>query len=73
MALGFVGCPRALGRKRVAISNNAENSRIDSDVMTPLKRMYSGKMDVNFERSPLEALPQDILVSVEVHFFELRV
>ena len=73
MALEFVGFPRALGRKRVAISNNAETSRIDSDSMTPLKRMYCGKMDVSFERPPLEALPRDILVSVIVPFFELRI
>ena len=72
MALEFLGRPRALGRKRVAISSNAETSS-GSDSMAPLKRMCSGKMDVSFERSPLEALPQDLLVSVEVSFFEHRI
>ncbi|XP_027347737.1 F-box protein At1g61340-like [Abrus precatorius] len=67
MALGFEGYSytRALGRKRVVVSNNGESSSLDSNsAMTPLKRMCSGRINFNSERSRLEALPLDILIRV---------
>ncbi|KAJ1388097.1 F-box-like domain superfamily [Sesbania bispinosa] len=67
MALGFEGYSytRALGRKRVVVSNNVEASPLDSSpVMTPLKRVCSGRITINEERSRLEALPLDILIRV---------
>lgn len=68
MALGFESYSygRALGRKRVVVSNNnAEASPLGSSpVMAPLKRVCSGRFSFNSERSRLEALPQDVLVSV---------
>ncbi|KAK7319606.1 hypothetical protein RJT34_04329 [Clitoria ternatea] len=65
--LGFEGYSytRALGRKRVVVSNNVETSSIDSNSgVTPLKRMCSGKITFNCERSRLEALPLDVLIRV---------
>ncbi|KAF7803550.1 F-box protein [Senna tora] len=64
MALGFAGYTRSLSRKRIAISNNVEVSPLDSNSTTPLKRMRSGILTVNSERSRLEALPEDILIRV---------
>ena len=69
MALGFEGYSytRALGRKRVVVSSNVEASPLDSHpVMAPLKRVCSGRFNFNSERSPLEALPLDILVRVPI-------
>ncbi|TKY71626.1 F-box protein [Spatholobus suberectus] len=62
MAIGLEGhsYTRTLGRKRVVISNNEEAS----PQVTPLKRMCSGRISLNSERSPLEALPQEILFQV---------
>jgi len=59
MALGFEGYSytTALGRKRVALVHNVE-------VLSPLKRTRSEKITFDSERSPLEALPLEILVSV---------
>ncbi|KAK7362948.1 hypothetical protein VNO77_05073 [Canavalia gladiata] len=65
--LGFEGYSytRTLGRKRVVVSNNAEASSLDSNSpMTPLKRMCSGRITFNSERSRLEGLPLDILIRV---------
>ncbi|OIV91635.1 hypothetical protein TanjilG_09047 [Lupinus angustifolius] len=47
-------CTRTLGRKRVEASPPA----------SPLKRMCSGGITFNSDKSPLEALPLDILVKV---------
>ncbi|MED6145141.1 hypothetical protein PIB30_022284 [Stylosanthes scabra] len=68
MAIGFEGYnytrTRSLGRKRV-VSSNVEGSPLDSDpVMTPIKRVCSGRFNFNSERSLLEALPLDILIRV---------
>ncbi|CAJ1936326.1 unnamed protein product [Sphenostylis stenocarpa] len=59
MALGFEGYSytTALGRKRVVLLHNKEGS-------SPLKRMCSEKITIDSERSPLEALPFDILLKV---------
>ncbi|RYR65777.1 hypothetical protein Ahy_A03g011696 isoform B [Arachis hypogaea] len=67
MAIGFEGYnftrTRSLGRKRV-VSGNVEGSPLDSETdMAPLKRVCSGRFNFNSERSLLEALPLDILVS----------
>lgn len=67
MALGFDGYnyTRALGRKRVVVSNKVEASTHGSNpVMTPLKRVCSGRFTSISERSCLEALPFDILIRV---------
>ncbi|KAE9591532.1 hypothetical protein Lal_00039080 [Lupinus albus] len=62
MALGFDNCfARALGRKRVVISNNLKASK---PMNTPLKRVCSGRFTSISERSCLEALPFDILIKV---------
>lgn len=73
MTLGFESYSfgRALSRKRIVVSNNAEDSsvQIESDpVIAPLKRMCSDKFTFNCERSRLEALPQDLLVSINFNF-----
>lgn len=62
--LGAVRYTRGLGRKRVVISNNGEASPVDSSPMTPLKKLCGDRVVVDSdERSRLEALPQDVLVS----------
>ncbi|KAF9594881.1 hypothetical protein IFM89_035042 [Coptis chinensis] len=53
---GVVRCTGAFGRKRV------EPSPCSSPFRTPLKRQCSVKL--NFDKSLLEALPQDILVRI---------
>lgn len=63
LELGFVKYTRALGRKRIGISNNGEPSPTDSYPSTPLKKQRSGKLVSDSETSALEALPQEILVS----------
>lgn len=67
LGLGFVRYNRGLGRKRILITNVVETSSFDSAIRTPLKRQCSDKMvDLDCdERSRLEALPQDILVSIK--------
>ena len=65
MALGFEGFSytTALGRKRVVLLHNGE-------VLSPLKRTRSEKITLDSDRSPLEALPLEILVSiVDFSFF----
>ncbi|XP_061350530.1 F-box protein At1g61340-like [Gastrolobium bilobum] len=61
MEIGFEGyCyTRALGRKRVLVSNNVEDSPLNPN---PLKRTCSGRMTLNSEISRLETLPHDILI-----------
>ncbi|XP_020221505.1 F-box protein At1g61340 [Cajanus cajan] len=64
MSIGLEGFSYTLtlGRKRVVVSNNVEAS---PQVTNPLKRMCSSdRISLNSEASPLEALPQDILVQV---------
>ncbi|OIW13863.1 hypothetical protein TanjilG_31752 [Lupinus angustifolius] len=62
MALGFDNCyARALGRKRVVVSNNVEAS---NPMNSSLKRVCSGTFSSISERSSLEALPFDILIKV---------
>ncbi|KAE7995573.1 hypothetical protein FH972_000353 [Carpinus fangiana] len=64
LGLGFVRYTRGLGRKRVLISNNLEASPMDSAPKTPTKRRYSEGVVLEAERSPLEALTEDILIRV---------
>ncbi|KAM1363730.1 hypothetical protein ACFX15_028076 [Malus domestica] len=68
MELGFVKYTRALGRKRIGISNNGEEaSPADLYPNTPLKKQRSGKMiweSKTAASSALEALPQEILIKV---------
>lgn len=68
MGLQFEGYTygRALGRKRVVISNNGDSSSIEScATRTPLKRLCSGTfISSNSEMSRLETLPQDLLIRV---------
>lgn len=62
--LGLVNYTRGLGRKRIVISNNGDALfPLNSSLETPLKKRCGERMAVVSERSPLEALPQDILVS----------
>jgi len=73
MTLGFdtYSYGRALGRKRVVVSNNDEASSLEIDSnprMVSLKRMCSGRFNSVSEKSRLEALPQDLLVSFEINF-----
>ncbi|XP_042519778.1 F-box protein SKIP27-like [Macadamia integrifolia] len=63
--LGQVYCTRAMGRKRIVVSNYVESLTPSSHFRTPSKRrlnMVRNKDDS--EKSLLEALPQDILVRV---------
>ncbi|BFG27654.1 F-box protein [Prunus yedoensis var. nudiflora] len=64
LELGFVKYTRALGRKRIGISNNGEASPTDSYPSTPLKKQRSGKLIWDSETSALEALPQEILIKI---------
>ena len=72
LGLGFVRYTRGLGRKRIGISNEMEESLpLDSATNVPLlKRQCSERMmimmmmiDDYYEKSALESLPQDVLVS----------
>lgn len=75
LGLGFVRYTRGLGRKRVLISIAEETSSFDSAIKSSLKRQCSEKMiDFNCDqRSRLEALPQDILVSIKMQAFQICV
>lgn len=64
LGLGFVRYTRALGRKRILISNNFEASPIDSAPKISSKKRCGERMTLESERSLLEALPQDILIRV---------
>lgn len=63
LGLGFLRFTGGLGRKRVLVSNDLEDSPIYSAPRTPPKKHCAEKMVLDAERSSLEALPQDILVS----------
>lgn len=72
LGLGFVRYTRGLGRKRIEISNEMEESLpLDSATEFPLlKRQCSERMvmmmiDDYHEKSALESLPQDVLVSTK--------
>lgn len=72
LGLGFVRYTRGLGRKRILIANGEETSSFDSATKSSsLKRQCSEKMiDFNCDgKSRLEALPQDILVSIKMQAF----
>ncbi|XP_047329388.1 F-box protein At1g61340-like [Impatiens glandulifera] len=59
LGLGFISYTRSMSGKRIAISINNETES------TPLlKKQCSQKMDLNFLRSQLEALPHDILMKI---------
>ncbi|PON50415.1 F-box domain containing protein [Trema orientale] len=68
--LGLVKYTRAFGRKRILITNNGEDTPLDSISKTPFKKNRFGKggMVLDQERSsdysPLEALPQEILIMI---------
>ncbi|XWS12732.1 hypothetical protein CRYUN_Cryun37aG0115800 [Craigia yunnanensis] len=73
--LGFVRYTRGLGRKRIGISNEMEESLpLDSATNVPLlKRQCSERMmmmmmmmmmDDYHEKSALESLPQDVLIRI---------
>ncbi|CAK8577800.1 unnamed protein product [Lathyrus sativus] len=70
MDSGFNSCSYCgtLGRKRIVVSNNYEGSSDEEDesipVRSPLKRMCSGKFNSVYDKSRLEALPQDVLIRV---------
>ncbi|CAL5183364.1 unnamed protein product [Lathyrus oleraceus] len=55
-----IGFSKSLGRKRVIVSENMESF----STFTPLKRVYSGRFNFNYDISLLESLPQDILFHV---------
>lgn len=58
--LGCVRFSRSFGRNRVVISNDME---VDSCFETPMKMHCEGKCGFVEEKSVIESLPQDILVS----------
>ncbi|CAL5375703.1 unnamed protein product [Camellia sinensis] len=61
LGLGFVRYTRSMSGKRIALSSNME---VDSTVTTPrMKKPRSEKM-LSFDKSLLEALPQDILIRI---------
>ncbi|XVF87579.1 hypothetical protein PTKIN_Ptkin18bG0131600 [Pterospermum kingtungense] len=69
--LGLVRCSSGLGRKRVGISNDMEESmHLDSVTGVPLlKRQRSERLmmmmaDDCHEKSALELLPQDVLIRI---------
>ncbi|XP_041026181.1 F-box protein SKIP27 [Juglans microcarpa x Juglans regia] len=64
LGLGFLRFTGGLGRKRVLVSNDLEDSPIDSAPRTPPKKQCAERMVLDAERSSLEALPQDILIRV---------
>lgn len=75
LGLGCVRYTRGLGRKRILISNAGDSSSSSSSdsssevvCTTPLKRQCSEKIialesETESEKSVLESLPQEILVS----------
>lgn len=65
-SVSFGGEARALGRKRIGISDFEDS---DWSPKTPLKKQRSGTFDFDTETSQLEALPQEILVSPKPQFF----
>ena len=69
LGLGYVRYTRAFGRKRILISNHFEGLAIDSAPKTPSKKMCGERLGLDSERSLLEALPQDILVSTKFFSF----
>lgn len=69
--LGLVRYTRTFGRKRIVISNNGEASPMDSSPMSPLRKLCGDRMVVDSERSRLEALPQDVLVSPKFSSFNI--
>lgn len=82
MGLGFDSYSYclALGRKRVVVSNIHEGSSSPSSGeedesnprRSPLKRMCSGKFNSVSEKSRLESLPQDVLVSIAISFLPFQ-
>ncbi|KAF5475594.1 hypothetical protein F2P56_007386 [Juglans regia] len=64
LGLGFLRFTGGLGRKRVLVSNDLEDSPIDSAPRTPPKKQCAERMVLDAGRSSLEALPQDILIRV---------
>lgn len=71
LGLGFVRFTRGLGRKRVEISNDMDETLpIESTISVPLlKRQCSERMmmmmiDDYHEKSALESLPQDVLIRI---------
>lgn len=58
--LGCVRFSRSFGRERVVISNDME---IDSCFVTPMKMHCEGNCGFVSDKSVIESLPQDILVS----------
>nr|POE44912.1 hypothetical protein CFP56_75976 [Quercus suber] len=65
LGLGYVRYARAFGRKRILISNHFQGLAIDSAPKTLSKKMCGKRLGLDSERSFLEALPQDILVSTK--------
>lgn len=67
LGFGIVRYTRGLGRKRIVISCNEEDSSIDLTPKAPSKRRCSAvSTTVDADRSLLEALPQEILVSTNI-------
>uniref|UniRef100_A0A7N0REI5 F-box domain-containing protein n=1 Tax=Kalanchoe fedtschenkoi TaxID=63787 RepID=A0A7N0REI5_KALFE len=72
IGFGAVRATRGLGRKRVGISKEEEsescssgNSELELELGTPLKRQCSEKFELlESDMSPLEALPQELLIRV---------
>ncbi|GMP74880.1 hypothetical protein CsSME_00032148 [Camellia sinensis var. sinensis] len=58
---GFVRYTRSMSGKRIALSSNME---VDSTVTTPRMKKHCSEKMMSFDKSLLEALPQDILIRI---------
>ena len=68
LELGLVRYARAFGRKRIVISTNGGGDDFDSSPKTPLNKLRGRTdmaLDSSSSSSSLEALPQDVLVSLQ--------
>ncbi|KAL7243875.1 hypothetical protein ACSBR1_016148 [Camellia fascicularis] len=61
LGLGFVRYTRSMSGKRIALSSNME---LDSTVTTPRMKKHCSEKMMSFDKSLLEALPQDILIRI---------
>ncbi|KAI8018895.1 F-box protein [Camellia lanceoleosa] len=61
LGLGFVRYTRSMSGKRIALSSNME---VDSTVTTPIMKKPRSEKMMSFDKSLLEALPQDILIRI---------
>lgn len=61
---GFIESTRIIGRKRVVVMNEMENSNLYSPCSTPSQKRRGRKTPPLEQTSRLESLPQDLLVRI---------